>query len=106
MANSLRRNSFSSSPIIVSHCHRCQLDIESDPQCNGRTRILCPFCGEFLTRPNLPDIQQIKHDIDVIDEILLLLFLLFLFLFRKKQEMIIFNMVQVFVHVLVEHLIE
>jgi hypothetical protein len=70
MANSLRRNSFSAIPIVVSHCHRCHLDIESDPQCNGRTRILCPFCGEFLTRPNLPDIQQIKQDINVDYEIL------------------------------------
>ncbi|CAF1079514.1 unnamed protein product [Rotaria sordida] len=63
MANSLRRNSFSEIPLITSHCRRCQLDIESDPQCNGRTRILCPFCGEFLIRPNLPNIQQLKQDI-------------------------------------------
>ncbi len=74
MANSLRRNSFSSPSIIISHCHRCQLDIESDPQYNGRTRILCPFCGEFLTRPGLPDIQQIKQDIDVSQEILVFFF--------------------------------
>ena len=68
MADSLRRNSFSVPviPSIISHCQRCQLDIESDPQCNGRTRILCPFCGEFLFRPNLPSIQQLKQDIDVI----------------------------------------
>ena len=77
MANSLRRNSFSSIPIIVSHCHRCQLDIESDPQCNGRTRILCPFCGEFLTGPNLPDIQQLKQDIDVRNAIPFQNFILF-----------------------------
>ncbi|CAF3337309.1 unnamed protein product [Rotaria sp. Silwood1] len=63
MANSLRRNSFSEIPSVISHCRRCQLDIESDPQCNGRTRILCPFCGEFLIRPNLPNIQQLKEDI-------------------------------------------
>ncbi|CAF3910605.1 unnamed protein product [Rotaria sp. Silwood2] len=63
MANSLRRNSFSEIPSVISHCRRCQLDIESDPQCNGRTRILCPFCGEFLIRPNLPNIQQLKIDI-------------------------------------------
>jgi hypothetical protein len=66
MANSLRRNSSAIIPSIISHCHRCQLDIESDPQCNGRTRILCPFCGEFLSSPNLPDIQQLKQDISVI----------------------------------------
>jgi hypothetical protein len=105
MANSLRRNSFSSVPIIVSHCNRCKLDIESDPQCNGRTRILCPFCGEFLIRPNLPDIQQIKQDIDVSNKIVIRNFILMCFLFRKEAKMIIFNLIQVFVHVLVEHLI-
>jgi hypothetical protein len=93
MANSLRRNSFSSMPIIISHCHRCQLDIESDPQCNGRTRILCPFCGEFLTRPNLPDIQQIKQDIDVSYKILFEILFFTIFLFRKEQKMIILNIV-------------
>ena len=66
MANGLRRNSFSEIPTITSHCRRCQLDIESDPHANGRTRILCPFCGEFLFRPNLPDIQQLKEEINVI----------------------------------------
>jgi hypothetical protein len=65
MANSSRRNSYSAIPAITSHCHRCQLDIDADPQCNGRSRILCPFCGEFLTRPNLPDIQQLKQDVEV-----------------------------------------
>ncbi|CAF0972553.1 unnamed protein product [Adineta steineri] len=64
MANALRRNSSALIPSVTSHCHRCQLDIESDPQCNGRTRILCPFCGEFLSRPNLPNIQQLKQDIN------------------------------------------
>ena len=65
MANSLRRNSFSVIAITVSHCNRCQLDIENDHQCNGRQRLLCPFCGEFLTGPNLPTIQQIKQDLEV-----------------------------------------
>ncbi|CAF1519114.1 unnamed protein product, partial [Adineta ricciae] len=63
MANSFRRSSSALIPPVTSHCHRCQLDIESDPQCNGRLRILCPFCGEFLTGSNLPDIQQLKKDI-------------------------------------------
>lgn len=65
MANSFRRNSFSAISTVTSHCQRCQLDIESDPQCSGRTRILCPFCGEFLTRPNLPSIQQLKQEVEV-----------------------------------------
>ncbi|CAF3189557.1 unnamed protein product [Rotaria socialis] len=64
MANGLRRNSFSELPTITSHCRRCQLDIESDPQANGRTRILCPFCGEFLFGPNVTDIQQLKEEIN------------------------------------------
>ncbi len=85
MANSQRRNSFSSIPIIISHCHRCQLDIESDPQCNGRTRILCPFCGEFLTRPNLPDIQQLKQDIDVRNKISFRNFVVFFYLEKKQR---------------------
>ncbi len=103
MANSLRRNSFSSIPIIISYCHRCQLDIESNPENNGRVRILCPFCGEFLTRPNLPDIQQLKQDIDVRNKFSN--FFCLFDLFRKKLKMIIFNINQVFVHVLVEHLV-
>ena len=65
MAHPVRRNSFSVVSSDSSHCHRCQLDIDADPQCNGRTRILCPFCGEFLTRANLPTIQLLKQDMEV-----------------------------------------
>lgn len=65
MANGLRRSSTCEILTTVSHCHRCQLDLEPDPKCNGRTRILCPFCGEFLTRPNLSTLEQLKEEINV-----------------------------------------
>ena len=101
MANSFRRSSSALIPTVTSHCHRCQLDIESDPQCNGRLRILCPFCGEFLTGANLPDIQQLKKDLqvclsDIISNINI-------YSYRNEQEMIVSKIIQVFVHASVEH---
>lgn len=64
MANSLRRNSHDISPPTTARCHRCQLDIEADPQCNGRLRILCPFCGEFLVRGNITNIRMLQDELE------------------------------------------
>ena len=60
-----RRNSISTVASLTSHCRRCQLDIDADPECNGRTRILCPFCGEFLLRGSVTNIQLLKQEMEV-----------------------------------------
>ena len=102
----MRRNSFSVVASDSSHCHRCQLDIDADPQCNGRTRILCPFCGEFLTRANLPTIQLLKQDLEVSRRAVAIDANGHRSLFRNEHERIVSNMVPVFVHVSAARFIE
>ncbi|CAF0793265.1 unnamed protein product [Didymodactylos carnosus] len=49
------------------HCFRCDIDIEANFTSEGRLRILCPFCGGFLSRHTSYDVR-LKTSREAVDD--------------------------------------